>query len=441
MTHGNTENTTADYDFSPDGAALCRALMKTAGFSIPEFSEGRMPLALGVYRGGGIVHLAAAGDMGDSGPSEFYRLSRDSLWVQQGAESSGDYFRNYCDEADAILKVDRAAGLEAIARARAKHFSGLGVPKKGNFPRFAVNPTSFGEAWSAMSSLVNVKHEKEYARVILFTESGLLAAMEPNFMAMRACAALVPGVYGADGKTADVDMPGWEHAIPKVRKICKPDFSVMPSPAEIPTLAEREDAVGLVIGGVRTMFSLRVYAQVWMFLARANQLSPLAAARDSDGSVVFWTSFACAVAMPLRGGFDGEDVSLSWHSAGPAPDEYSPLPVVWGARRAAERDRWQSREMSEWRLQKRLVKTANGEGVSCSEEMLAAMHEGAAAAAEAPPEFSEDSDAAAEAGIPPAPAAAERTPAPRRAARKPAAKKPRKKKAAKKKVAKGGRKK
>ena len=89
MTHGNTEKMTADYDFSPDGAALCRALVKKAGFSIPEFSEGRMPLALGVYRGGGIVQLAAAGDMGDCGPSEFYRLSRESLWVQEGKESGG----------------------------------------------------------------------------------------------------------------------------------------------------------------------------------------------------------------------------------------------------------------------------------------------------------------------------------------------------------------
>ena len=332
------------------------------------------------------------------------------------------------------MKIDRAAGLEAIARARAKHFSGLGVPKSGNFPRFAVNPTSFADAWLAMRSVADVKHERHFANLIFFTESGFLAAFEPNMMAIRANAALVPGAYGADGKPSEANMPEWEDSIPQVKKICKPDFSVMPSPADIPTLAEREDAVGLVIGGVRTMFSLRIYAQVWMFLARANQLSPMAAARDSEGSVVFWTPFACAVAMPLRGGFDGEDVSLSWHSAGPAPKGYSSLPRVWGERRAAERDRWQSREMSEWRLQKRLVKTADGEGVSCSEEKLAAIHDDHIAA-HAPPEFPEDSDAAAEAGIPPvsSPVAAEAKPG--RAPRK--AKKTAKKKAAKK----GGRKK
>ena len=172
-----------------------------------------------------------------------------------------------------------------------------------------------------------------------------------------------------------------------------------------------------------------------MFLARANQLAPFAAARDSDGSVAFWTPFACCVAMPLRGGFDGEDVSLAWHSAGPVKKGYSPLPLVWGERRAAERNRWQALAMAEWRQNRRAVKTADGD-VSCSEETLAAMHEDAAAA-EAPPEFGEDPHAAADAGIPPAPdpVAAERKPAPRKA--KKAVAKKAKKKAAKK----GGRKK
>ena len=367
----------AAYDFSPDGENLCRAIMKKAKIHMPEFVGGGAPVALGVYRGSGIYQLAAAGDMDTGGmPVEFYRLSRDSMWVQAGKEAKTDYFRNYEDEALAILKIDRAATVEAIARKRAKNFAGLGVPRGGKFPRFSVNPTCFSEAWSAMSSLVNLKHEKEYAHAILFTESGLLAAMEPNVMAMRANAALVPGVYGAEGALLDFDMPGWEHAVPEVKTICKPDFRVMPSPTEIPTLRENESAVGLLVGGVRLMFSLRVYSQVWMFFARANQMSPFAAARDSDGSVVFWTPFACCVAMPLRGGFDGDDISLAWHSSGPPAKGFSPLPLVWGGRRAAERERWQSAKMADWRLRQEGI--SDGSDASVSEESISAMHSEAA---------------------------------------------------------------
>ena len=189
---------TAAFDFSPEGANLAHAILKKARIILPEFNGGGAPQALGIYRGAGIYHIAAAGETDDGGmPSEFYRLARDSMWVESGKEAKTDYFRNYENEALAILKIDRASAADAVARKRAKHFAGLGVPKGGKFPRFSVNPICFSEAWSAMSSLVNLKHEKDYARVILSTESGLLVGVEPNIMAIRANASLGSGrVWG-----------------------------------------------------------------------------------------------------------------------------------------------------------------------------------------------------------------------------------------------------
>ena len=348
----------AAFDFSQEALALCEKLAEKSGVVLPEKRVGGMPLQLGLCRGRGIVQLAAAAWAENAPPSEFYRLSSANQWVRAGAESENENIPNRANEARAVIEDDRQKAVLAVQKERGKNFAGLGVPKNGKWPKQVVRPSSFSDAWRIMSSVLNVNSHRLYFGVVEFREDGLLVGTNGDLMAVFSSAVVVPGVYSADGVDRSGDseheLPDWESVIPEVKRICKPAFSYLASPTNIPTLESNASAVGLQVGEFRLAFSLEVYARLWLFFTRACQVAPQAAAYSTSGAVVFWTPFACVVAMPLREApEDSDTMALNWSVVGPPKTaDFSPIPRLWGTRMAAERACWQSGAMAEWRERK-----------------------------------------------------------------------------------------